>query len=103
MQTPSRGMRASSGLDEPEWSFPYQCIFLGHEHPEMMRHIQLVTDCTYNGVLDSCDIANGDAGTNGDGLPDRCACLADLDRNGVVVGSDPARLLKSWCLAGSGT
>lgn len=61
------------------------------------------------------DLQAGDAGTfvsaclrlevatdcDGDGLPDDCACSADLDGDGTVGGSDLAALLAAWATAGS--
>ena len=56
------------------------------------------------------DMQSGDAGVlrsvtlvvsvepdcNGDGLPDECACLADLNEDGTVGGQDLSIMLSSW-------
>ncbi len=42
-------------------------------------------DCDANGVPDDMEIAAGEAtDLDGDGVPDACACLADLNSDGVV-------------------
>ena len=59
-------------------------------------------DCNANGLLDSCEIAEGWAvDGNGNGILDICesglaACPADFDQNGAVDGSDLAQILNAW-------
>ena len=54
-------------------------------------------DCNKNGVLDSCDIANGtSADANGNGIPDTCECPWDLDGGGTVGITDFLALLAAW-------
>ena len=59
------------------------------------------TDCDANGVIDSCEIADGSANdSDDDGLLDACEksppCPADLDGDGVVSGSDLTVVLGAW-------
>ena len=59
-------------------------------------------DCNANGLLDSCEIAEGWAvDGNGNGILDICesglaACPADFDQNGFVDASDLAQILNAW-------
>jgi len=59
-------------------------------------------DCNLNGVLDSCELADGlSPDTNNNGVPDTCetpftACPGDFDGNNTVSGSDLGALLGSW-------
>ena len=56
-------------------------------------------DCNGNGVLDSCDIANGTStDANGNGVPDDCdvLCAADIDNDGMVGINDFLDLLAAW-------
>ncbi|MEY3143646.1 MAG: hypothetical protein RLY21_2139 [Planctomycetota bacterium] len=60
------------------------------------------SDCNANGLLDSCEIANGwAADTNGNGVPDSCdsalnSCPTDTDRDGQTGASDLSGLLSAW-------
>lgn len=61
--------------------------------------IELVTaaDCNRNGIDDAVDLANGtSADSDLDGVPDECACSADLDGSGAVDAVDLAALLAAW-------
>lgn len=59
--------------------------------------ITTAPDCNVNGVDDAVDIAAGtSADIDQDGVPDECACIADLDGNGAVNGADLAVLLGAW-------
>ena len=56
-------------------------------------------DCNGNGVLDSCDIANGTStDADADGIPDDCEvlCQSDLNNDGVVGIVDFLKLLSDW-------
>lgn len=53
-------------------------------------------DCQPNGVGDVCDIADGAADDDGNGIPDECECPADFDFDGDVDAADLAELLASW-------
>jgi len=60
------------------------------------------TDCNLNGVMDSCEIADGlTVDINHNGVPDTCetpftACPGDFDGNNTVSGSDLGALLGGW-------
>ena len=60
------------------------------------------TDCNLNGVMDTCEIADGlTVDINNNGVPDTCetpftACPGDFDGNNTVSGSDLGALLGSW-------
>ena len=56
-------------------------------------------DCNGNGVLDSCDIADGTStDANANGIPDDCdvLCQSDLDHDGMVGILDFLELLANW-------
>ena len=54
-------------------------------------------DCNENGVHDGVDIADGTSlDVNGNGIPDECECLGDLDGSGDVGTGDLLLLLASW-------
>ena len=57
-----------------------------------------VPDCNANGVLDSCDIADGTSqDADGNGIPDTCdACPWDLDGDLMVGITDFLGLLGAW-------
>ncbi len=51
--------------------------------------IDPIIDCDGDLVSDSCEIAAGaEADINGDGIPDKCQCLADLDGDGQLTVFD---------------
>ena len=60
------------------------------------------TDCNLNGVMDSCEIADGlTVDINHNGVPDTCetpftVCPGDFDGNNTVSGSDLGALLGGW-------
>ena len=60
------------------------------------------TDCNLNGVMDTCEIADGlTVDSNHNGVPDTCeipftVCPGDFDGNNTVSGSDLGALLGSW-------
>ncbi|MEE9131597.1 MAG: hypothetical protein V3T84_16400 [Phycisphaerales bacterium] len=57
----------------------------------------LFEDCNCNGIPDADDIAGGNSDdSNGNGIPDECECLWDLDNNGTVGASDLLSLLVQW-------
>ena len=54
-------------------------------------------DCNDNGILDECDIADGNSlDANGNGVPDECELIGDIDGDGDVDLSDLAALLASY-------
>ena len=56
-----------------------------------------LSDCNDNGVLDLCDIADGNSDDdNNNGIPDECECPWDLDGNGDVGVDDLLILLGTW-------
>lgn len=59
--------------------------------------LDVAPDCNGNGTPDADDLASGaSSDANGDGIPDECACVADLDGNGEVAAADLATVLSSW-------
>jgi hypothetical protein len=55
-----------------------------------------LTDCDNDGTSDACQIANGAADSNHNGIPDTCECLGDLYVDGFVNGADLGALLAYW-------
>ena len=56
-----------------------------------------VEDCNENGIPDLIEILTGDAtDDNGDGEPDECFCLGDVNGDGAVDGGDLSTLLGFW-------
>ncbi len=49
------------------------------------------SDCNDNHIADACDVDS-----DGDGIPDECECLTDLDGDGAVGPFDLALLLGNW-------
>jgi hypothetical protein len=61
-----------------------------------------LSDCQPNGRLDICDIAEGTSeDENGNGVPDECECVGDLDGDGNTDHSDLGILLADWGCVGS--
>ncbi len=66
-------------------------------------------DCQPNGVGDVCDIADGAADDDGNGIPDECEgpdcgpCPWDADGNGVVSAADLAEVLACWATPHDGS
>ncbi len=57
----------------------------------------LFPDCNCNGVADADDIARGGSDDfNGNGVPDECETLGDLDGDGDVDATDLILLLGAW-------
>ncbi len=57
----------------------------------------LEADCNANLVLDGCDIAGGDSDdANGNGTPDECECIGDIDGDGTVAFGDLLGVLSAW-------
>lgn len=48
---------------------------------------RFISACVRLEVLEDCD---------GDGVPDKCSCLGDLDGSGIVDGADMAVILGAW-------
>ncbi len=58
---------------------------------------QLFPDCNCNGTPDGDDIGGGgSADDNGNGIPDECECMWDLDGGGTVGIPDILALLAAW-------
>jgi hypothetical protein len=56
-----------------------------------------LSDCDENGTLDVCDVADGTLhDDDGDGTPDECECVGDLDGDGDVDLADLAQLLAHY-------
>ena len=56
-----------------------------------------LADCNNNGVLDLCDIVDGNSDDdNNNGMPDECECPWDLDASGDVGVKDLLILLGNW-------
>ncbi|GMU80459.1 MAG: hypothetical protein AMXMBFR47_03300 [Planctomycetota bacterium] len=56
-------------------------------------------DCNGNGVGDGADVSSGTSNdVNGDGIPDECQCLGDLDASEEVDLADLAGLLATYGL-----
>ncbi len=55
-------------------------------------------DYNENGVKELCDIfeIGSSVDINGNGVPDECECIGDLDESGVVDAADLAILLGAW-------
>ena len=65
----------------------------------MVPALSLPNDCNANLRPDNCDIANGAADSDGDGVLDACDvsdCFGDLDKNLIVDGGDLTELLSAW-------
>ena len=61
----------------------------------------LFPDCNCNGVPDADDIARGRSDdVNGNGVPDECETLGDLDGDGDVDATDLILLLGAWGACG---
>ncbi|MCH8825085.1 MAG: hypothetical protein IH984_16445, partial [Planctomycetes bacterium] len=62
-------------------------------------------DCNNNGIIDICDIADGNAtDKNNNGLPDECdqpPCPWDMDNSGSVGVGDLLMMFAQWGSAGS--
>lgn len=53
-------------------------------------------DCDADGVTNACEIAIGAPDLNDNDTPDDCECIADIDGDRLVAGSDLTILLASW-------
>ncbi|MCH2149984.1 MAG: hypothetical protein MK095_11180, partial [Phycisphaerales bacterium] len=54
-------------------------------------------DCNGNGLPDAGDIADGTSDdTDGNGIPDECECLGDIDGNGSVNVTDLLTVIADW-------
>ena len=54
-------------------------------------------DCNENGYNDLYEAVQGlSSDVNGDGVPDECDCLGDLNADGVIGGQDLTLLLGYW-------
>lgn len=61
-------------------------------------------DCNSNSVPDSIDIGAGTViDSNGDGTPDQCQCLIDLNGDHVINGIELAIILSNWGAVPVGT
>ena len=58
-------------------------------------------NCNANDAIDSCEIADGSADdVDGNGVPDECDCLADLNANGFVDTDDLLFVISQFGLEG---
>jgi len=61
----------------------------------------LTADCNGDGIVDYGQILDGTlADVNGNGVPDICECIGDLNTDGVVNGADIAIMLGFWGVHG---
>jgi hypothetical protein len=80
----------------------YAATFNGEEDVYYMRIGDF--DCNGNGVGDAQDIADGTSpDVNGNGIPDECECLGDLDGDWAIGLSDLAILLAHYDTASGAT
>ena len=57
----------------------------------------LEQDCNANVVLDACDIEDGvSEDSNGNGRPDECECVGDVDGDGTIDFADLLAVLATW-------
>ena len=57
----------------------------------------LERDCNANLTLDACDIADGGSDdANGNGTPDECECIGDVDGDGTIAFGDLLAVLSAW-------
>ncbi len=70
------------------------------ERPSLGIHVYAGlngTDCNENGESDACDIFSGvSEDINGNGIPDECETIGDLDGDGAVDVKDLLILLAAW-------
>ncbi len=58
---------------------------------------QLFNDCNCNDVADEDDVSGGGSpDVNGNGVPDECECLGDVDGDGQIGINDFLALLAAW-------
>ena len=64
--------------------------------------LETAPDCNGNGVPDGDDIDGGSSeDADGDGIPDECQCMADIDGNGSVDVTDLLTVIADWgCTSG---
>ena len=71
----------------------YAATFNGEQDVYFVR----IGDCNANGVHDGTDLAEGTSqDINGNGIPDECECLGDIDGNRVVNLGDLVAVLAAW-------
>ncbi|MBW7904148.1 MAG: hypothetical protein LC135_13580 [Phycisphaerae bacterium] len=76
-------------------SLAYSATFAGGQDIYFVRIGDF--DCNGNGVSDTLDISQGaSADVNGNGIPDECECVGDLNGDGVVGQSDLGLLLSCF-------
>ena len=82
----------------------------GQPSPAPLVDSREEVDCDTNGIIDVCEIANGDGGdVDFDGILDICqcdvhpqvCCPADLDGDGRVTGADLSLVLGGWGQSGT--
>ena len=85
---------SSGGLGRiSEFGFPGRWMI------RMVPSLSIPGDCNGNLRPDNCDIANGAADSDGDGVLDECDvsdCRGDLDKDLQVDGADLNLLLSAW-------
>jgi len=97
---PNEALAAFAGLaPEGAWRLVVEDAVAGDAGTLALACLEfdLAPDCNGNGVPDASDLAAGTSvDADGDGVPDECACRADLDGNGAVDAADLAVILASW-------
>ncbi len=84
-------LKATSILEQHMTDWSFSTLALG------TMDNQLFPDCNCNGVPDSDDIAGGTSDdVNGNGIPDECECIGDVDGSGVVDFADLLAILSAW-------
>jgi hypothetical protein len=78
-----------TGFGEDAYGELYLCDSTGGELFKIIPRSLVGPDCNGNGRRDECDILDGsEVDANGDGIPDSCACRADLDGSGDLTLAD---------------
>ena len=81
------------------WTLTITDLLMGDTGSVETICVELITavDCNHNGRDDAIDIEQGSSvDVNADGVPDECACSADVNHDAVVNAADLALLLSQW-------
>jgi hypothetical protein len=94
---------------EPEWGGHFGFVALsgdtafigapGQDEPGIVYVFAGMTgvDCNHNGEADACDIFEGASDDlNGNGIPDECEAMGDLNGDGSINVADLLLLLAAW-------